>query len=239
MTIATKHLSLLLVVLASLPVAAQNRRHAVAPSIAMGAVTGKVLDADTGAPVVFATVGNGDRSTVTNSDGSYRVLVPVGLTSTISVSRSGYETKQTQVLGRDGLTLNFTLKSKATVKVRLTDGTSYDGDLDSSQFAQEVTFSNPVRSDSVNLCRTDGTKFTATIGDFAKITGPAVSVTNQACCTATPVLKVTSDLKNGDHADVVLADTCTGVFMDFAARNHLTGQFVYTRFENIQEIDFP
>jgi hypothetical protein len=238
--VSTKRLFLLLLlVLASLPVAAQTKRRAVAPSIAMVLVTGKVVDVDTGAPVLSAQVMNGPRTSVTGSDGTYRVLVPVGLSSVISAGRTGYETAQTQVLGKDGLTVNFSLKGKPTVKVKLTDGTSFDADLESSQFAIEIPFSNTTRSDDVNLCRADGTKFSANIREFAKITGPGVSVTNQACCTATPVIKITTDLKNADHAEVVLADTCTGVFMDFAARNHLTGDFVYKRFEDIQEIVFP
>ena len=238
--VAKKRFALLLLVLASLPVVAlANKRHAVAPSIAMVMVTGKVTDVDTGAPVVFAQVVSGPRTSTTDSQGMYRILVPVGLTSAISVGRSGYETTQIQVIGKDGLTINFTLKSKPTVKVLFTNGTSYDADLETARFEQEIPFSNSSHSLNVILCKADGTKFTVSISDFAKITGPALSVTNQACCTATPVLKVTTDLKNGQHDDVTLAETCTGVFMDFGAVNHLTGEFMHTRFENIQEIDFP
>lgn len=237
--VSRKHLALLLLVLIALPVAAQSKRRAVAPSIVMISVTGKVTDKDNGSPVVAAEVVNGPRTSVTNGQGKYSLLVPVGLSTVVSAGRSGYEASQVQVVGRDNLTIDFSLKSKPIIKVRLKDGTSFDADLEASQFAIENVFANPSRSDNVNLCKADGTKVTANITEFAKITGPGVLVTNSACCTATPVLKVTTDMKNGEHADVVLADSCTGVFIDFAARNHLTALFIYTRFEDIQEIDFP
>jgi len=238
--VSRKCLSLLILIAAALPLAAQStKRHAVAPSIAMVVLRGTVTDSGTGAPVLFAQVANGPRTAVTSADGSYAIFVPVGLTTAVVAGRSGYEPSSTTIVGKDGLVVNFSLKGKPTVRVRLTNGSSYDVDAETAQFAQELLFTSPSRSDNINLCKADGTKFNADRSEFARITGPAVSVMDAACCTATPVLKVTVDLKNGEHHDVVLADSCTGVYIDFAGRNHLTGQFVYTRFEDIQEIVFP
>ena len=231
---------LFLIVAAAVPLAAETgKRRAVSPSIPMVYALGQVLDIDSGAPVAFAQVVNGPRTAVTNAEGKYAILVPVGLSTTITAGRSGYEQSSQQVLGRDGLVVNFALKSKPTVRVRLVNGVSYDIDTETAQFAQEIPFTSPSRSDTVVLCKSDGTKVTTDRSEFRKITGPAVSVTNAACCTATPVLKVTADFRSGSHEDVILAESCTGVYLDFAGRNHLTGQYVYTRFEDIQEIAFP
>ena len=238
--VSRKFVWLFLLVVAALPSsAATAKRRSVAPSIKLVTIRGRVTDTATGAPVAFAQVANDPRTTLSDADGNYEIDVPVGLRAILVASRSGYEPATSSVVGRDSAVVDFKLKSKPTVTMRLTNGTTYQLDPETAQFAQEIPFSNAVRSDEVELCKPDGSKVTMNKSEIAKITGPAVSVTNAQCCTLTPVLKLTFDYKNGQHEDAQLAESCTGVFMDFAGRNHTTGQFIYTRFQDIQEVVFP
>ena len=239
-SLCTKRFAMLLLIVAALPLTAQTaRRRAAAPSVPVTVVRGKVTDADTNTPVAFAVITNGPRSGRADAQGNYAVQVPLGLTSVIIASRTGYESSTVQVVGRDNLSVNFTLKGKPTTSVRLTNGTTYQLDTETVQFAQEVPFSSTARSDSALVCNSDASKTTLNKSEIAKITGPGTLVTNSACCAATPVVRLTVDLKSGEHRDVLLAETCTGVFMDIAGQDHTTGQFIFARFGDIQEVVFP
>jgi carboxypeptidase family protein len=239
MTVTTKRFSMLLLMFSALPLFAQHR-HATAPTVALVTIKGKVTDVDTGAPVVIADVLSSSRKSSTDAQGNYQIQVPLGLPSTITVSRTGYESASTTIVGRDSVVADFRLKGKPTVTMKLVDGTTLNLDYDSAQFAQEITFSNPARSDNVLLCAADGSQTSLDKSEISKITGPGVLVTNAACCTLSQVIKVTLDLKNGTHKDGLLAQSCTGAQMDFAGRVHTTGEFIYKRFtSDIAEIDFP
>jgi len=237
--VATKRFSMLLLILVALPLFAADKRHAASPQIPLVFVRGKVVDATTGNPVASAQVTNGPRSSVADNQGNFQIQVPAGVSSVIAATRSGYDSVSTAVNGAEGLTVNLTLHGKPTVSVRLTNGTVLQLDTETAQFAQEALFTSPARSDTVTLCKSDGTKTVVNRSEVSKIFGPAVSVNNAACCTASPVLKVSVELKTGERQDAVLQESCTGVFIDFTGRDHTTGQFVYTRFEDIAEIDFP
>jgi len=236
--LASRRFSILLLVLAALPLSAENKRHSAAPAIPLVTVHGTVTDVTTGAPVAFADVNDSPRSTKTDAQGKFDLDVPLGVPTVIQVGRSGYESASSSVIGRNALTVEFKLKSKPTVTMKLTNGTTYNLDSETAQFAEEIVFSNPVRSDGVLVCNADASQTTINKTDIAKILGPGVAASNASCCK-TPLTKVTLAMKNGTSQDVLLQQTCDGSFMDFSGRDHTTGLFVYTRFQDIQEIDFP
>jgi hypothetical protein len=240
MTVSTKRLSMFLLAVCAFPLyAAESHRRAAAPAIPLVKIHGKVTDAATGAPVRFADIANTPRTAQTDADGNYEIEVPLGLPASIQVTRSGYETASTSIIGTGGVETNFTLKSKPTVTMKLTDGTTYNLDYETAQFAVEIPFANSARSDNALLCSTDGAQSTLNKTDISKIIGPGVAVNNAACCKSTTVVKLTINLKSGAQQDALLADTCTGSEMDFSGRDHVTGQFIYKRFKDIAEIDFP
>jgi len=234
----SRRFSILLLVLATLPLSAENKRHSAAPAIPLVTVHGTITDVTTGAPVAFADVTDTPRSTRSDAQGKFDIDVPLGLPTVIQVSRSGYESGSSSVIGRNALNVEFKLKSKPTVTMKLTNGTTYNLDFETAQFAEEIVFSNPARSDSVLVCNADATQSTIDKTGISKILGPGVAVSNASCCK-TPLIKVTLNLKNGNTQDALLQQTCDGSFMDFSGRDHGTGLFVYQRFQDIQEIDFP
>jgi len=229
--------ALLAITLAS-PTFAGQKRRAVKPPAA-GAVAektnGLVTDASNARPVVFATVTAGEIATTTDAEGKWQLDVPVG--TNITFSRSGYQTVTKPV--PTNKILNVTMTGLPTVRVRMTSDVTYDLDLDSTQFSYLVPFSGYVKSDSGKFCKPDGSEFKPEKTTIKRFIGPATASTSDACCKDKTPLKARLEMKSGDQTDVFFTDTCFGYEVDLVGRNHLAGDFVYLKFNDIAEIVFP
>jgi hypothetical protein len=118
-------------------------------------------------------------------------------------------------------------------------GETHVVDIGTAQFAYAAVFASPVRSDTGNFCKEDGTEFTPAKTDFARIVGPAVLETASQCCQFGKVASANVEMKSGAKLKVYFKDTCDGSEADFVGREKSTGQYPYFRFADIAEIDFP
>ena len=216
-----------------------QRSRAVRPGGGVNVVAGIVTDVDTGRPVVQAEVTSGRTGALTNAEGRFELNLPVGQPSTITVKRSGYDTQTITVTPVAGSTIQVRLKSKSTVTLRTIDGTTYQLDLETAQFAYVTPFSGYIRTDAGNFCKTDGTPLQPDKSLIRRVTGPAVPTTGTACCTTGPVLKIDLELKSGERIPVYLIDSCVGYQMEFLGRDHTTAEWRYVKFTDVAEIVFP
>jgi hypothetical protein len=220
-------------------VAAQARRRAVrAPSNQQVVVTGTVTDADTGAPVVAAEIIGGGHFGTTGNDGTFQIQLTAGSPVSLEARRTGYESTTRTVTPTSGTPVNFTLKSKPTIRVRNTAGETRILDGGTAEWAYLVPFSGYVRGKESKFCKTDGSSVTVNVDDVTKITGPSTSATNP-CCTTGPMTGITATLRSGETTQLFFQDSCFGFSMDFLGRDHATAQFVYLKFAEIAEIVLP
>jgi outer membrane receptor protein involved in Fe transport len=79
-------------------------------------LTGTATDADTGEPLIAATISAGDIGTVTNFDGSYELSLPAGQYA-IKLSYVGYDPASitVELQENENRILNFSLKEEATM----------------------------------------------------------------------------------------------------------------------------
>ena len=237
----------------SLPLFGNDRNRAVQP-LPLVQITGIVSDAATTRPVVFAEVLNGTRSTTTGTDGRFTIEVPSGRPTILVIRRSGYETNQIAITvpassggvivspgpGSPPSPIAVALTPKPTVHVTEVNGTQYDLDLETLQFAYAIPFSGYARSDRANLCAEDGRKIEPHKNEISKITGPATPFTKAECCQAGPILGVQLELKAGGGPQrVYFNDSCFGSEVDLIGRDHSSAQFVYLNWINIREVVFP
>lgn len=231
-----------LLVLASafpLSVSAQARRRPVRkPSTELVVVSGRVTDADTGAPVVSAEVVGGGHSGTTGADGRFQIQLTAGSPVSVEVRRTGYESTTRTVTPAASATIDFTLKSRPTIRVRNTAGETKELDADTGEWAYLVLFSGYVRGKESRFCKSDGSALTVDIKDVARITGPATSSTN-ACCKNAPMTGITATLRSGETTQLFFQDSCFGYSMDFVGRDHATALFVYMKFADITEVILP
>ena len=228
-------------VVASLPAWAQKRRAVQHPGPAGPAlnvvITGTVLDNVTGAPVINAEARLGNRTARTDSRGKFRLATTIHGTAELTVGRSGYtEVKEVITADRD---ITFRLTPTPTVRLRLTNGTTHDIDLESVEFGYVPPFGSYVKGPSDEFCRPGGATITLNRTDISKITGPAVSESNAACCPTSPIMRINATLKTGEVTPLYFVDSCTGHGVDFIGRDHVTGNFVYSKFTDVAEILFP
>lgn len=227
----------------TVPAAAQKRRAVQHPSPPGGAVTttitGKVVDAVTGAPVVSASLRIGDGFDRSDSTGSFSITTTIYGQGELVAERSGYNAGRLPITGAGPHVVTLPLQSKPTVKLRLTDGTQKDMDLESAEFGYVPPFSSYVKAEYVDLCKPSGTTVRFNRTDFSRITGPATNEAFAACCPDGTPQKITATLKTGEVSALYFNDSCAGYAMDFIARDHVTGRVVYTKFANIAEIIFP
>lgn len=240
-------LSLLVLFLAAVvPAGASGKRRAVAHPTAgavfTGTITGTVLDAVTGAPVVSATVECGGKSRSTDGSGKFRLPSVTGRGSFVVVAgRSGYTSKQETLTTNGDHEITIRLSPTPTVRVKKTDDTAFDADFESVEFGYVVIFTGYRKDEYEDFCATNGSSVTINRSEMRKITGPSTVVTDAPCCPGKQVSKINIELKTGQRSDYYFSDSCqTGeTKMDLIARNHVTGQVEYIRFSDIKEIVFP
>lgn len=231
---------------AALPTFAEKRRAVQHPSTGNPGipvvVTGTVLDAVTNQPVVFADVRLGSRSDRTDRAGKFKISTTIAGTGTLTVTRSGYR-ETTQAISGGG-TQDFTIRVQPTptVSLRKADGSTVNLDFESIEFGYVPPFGSYLKGETDDFCKSDGTTVTLGRADFARITGPATSETHSPCCPNSPaqaLQKINARLKSGEQTSLYFVDSCLGYSIDFIGRDHVSGNFVYTKFSEISEIIFP
>lgn len=230
--------------LLTVPAFAQKRRAVQHPSPAAPGtsitITGKVLDAVTNAPVVFASVRVGNRFDRTDTTGSFQLSTTIYGTADLMVERSGYSVLTQPISGPGPHALTLRVQPTATVKLRLVDGTEHDVDNESVEFGYVPPFSSYIKSDHDDFCKPDGTTVRLSRTQFSRISGPATNETTGACCggTGTPQ-KINATLKTGEITPLYFTDSCGGYSIDFIARDHVSGKIIFAKFSNVAEIIFP
>jgi hypothetical protein len=241
-----KPLALYLVVLAALvltatPSFASKRRAVSHPSAALSTqIEGVVLDAVTGTPVNAVEILIGDRSSFTDAQGRFvRTVIGHGMIEIVA-DRSGYQPSTTSVAAGGSHKLTLHLTPLPTVSVRKTDGSRVEIDYETVMFGYPVPFSGYRSAEFEDFCLPDGTEVQINRSEMKRIVGPATPVTQSACCSIGPVLRVNLQLRNGQTTDVYFADSCDASDkIDLIGRNHATGLFVYLRFTDVSEVVFP
>lgn len=201
-------------------------------------LTGVVVDAESGRPVVFADVANGDIRTVTDAQGKFELLVPSGRATSLTVGRSGYDTLVYNV-PNGATSVTIQLRGRSGVRVRTTKGETFELDYETAQFAYLIPFSGYARSDAGKFCRQGQQSYRPDKSTIARVVGPATTANFAACCTLGETLKIQLVLKSGETTDVYFTDACFGYEVDFVGRDHVSGEFVFLKFTEIAEITFP
>lgn len=230
--------------LTAIPVFAQKRRAVEHPSVPTVpatpvTVTGTVLDAVTGRPVVFADVRLGSRSDRSDRAGKFKVTTTIQGSGTIQISRSGYTAATQAITGGGTQEFTIRLQPTPTVTLRRANGSSTQLDFESIEFGYVPPFGSYLKGETDDFCKPGGAQVVLGRNDFARITGPAVLESNASCCTSGQVLKITAQLKGGETTPLYFTDSCLGYTVDFIGRDHVSGDYVYTKFTDVAEIVFP
>jgi hypothetical protein len=232
---------LAVLVLTAFPSFASKRRAVSHPSASLSTqISGVVLDATTSAPVNAAEVRIGDRTFYTDAQGRFITTVIGHGMIEITAERSGYHPTTTTVAAGGSHQLTMRLTPRPTVSVRKTDGSQLQIDYETVMFGYPVPFSGYRSAEYEDFCLPNGSAVPIDRSEMKRIVGPATPVTQSACCTTGPVLRVNLQLRNGQTTDVFFADSCDASDkIDLIGRNHVTGLFVYLRFTDITEVVFP
>ena len=237
-------LALLVTAVAAAPMHAKHRSvgHRTPAVQFTKTVSGTILDAVTNAPVIAMTVTIGTRTDATDAQGRFEIRNAAGAgTMKVELDRSGY-VRQVVNLGPSdsGVLGTIHIAPTATATAKLVNGTTVQLDMESLKFGYPVPFSGYREDDFDEFCRiSDSTHFSVNKSEIAKLNGPAQVVPAGNCCTGNAE-KMTLTKKNGEVMDVIFMDTCQERYQtDIGARNHVTGQFVHIRIDELTELVFP
>lgn len=219
--------------------AAQRRRGLQPPVPGGEMLTGRALDALTGAPVfaveirAVGRIADGDRT------GTFRFT---GLTpgpTAFVFSRWGYETVRMTLNIQPGTNSHEVLMTPRPT-VAFVDHTEavFSLDHDSTRFTYRGALSGFVELNPLEICLADGSAAMARGNEVAtfQVTGPLVQ--NSICCQNADAVPVSVMLKNGEQIDGFVP-LCRYYAIDFVGRDRATGDWVYTRLQDIVRIDFP
>ncbi len=221
------------------------KRRAVAhrkPAVLItGTVTGIVLDAVTGAPVISLSVFVGTRSGATDARGRFEVKnVTSAGTLQLITDRSGYLPITMNIGPNDSKDVTIRVTPTPTVSVRRTNGQTLQIDTESVKFGYAVVFSGYRDSEFEDFCKADGTKVRYNNSELKRLVGPAVNVPALTCCPSGDAARMSVTLRTGETADLLFTDTCQGRNeVDLGGRNHVTGDFEHILITEIAEIVFP
>lgn len=219
------------------------RRRAVSPATAPTGPTAQILftvkDASNAVPIASASVTYAGQTQVTNGAGQAVIGLPIGKPAVVSFTHASFEPLSQTFTGQTGATFAVTLTPKPSVTIKLKNAETHLVDIGTGQFASGGVFNSPVRSDSGNFCKDDGTDFTPDKSEFKRILGPAVPASAPQCCQFGNVMSANVEMKSGANMKVYFKDSCAGNEVYFVGREKSTGQYQYFRFTDITEIDFP
>jgi hypothetical protein len=229
----------------AVPSYAAGRRRAVAhpsPAVALTAeLTGTITDSVTGAPINAVELTSGKRTFTTGPSGAYTLKSLSGNDKIlVTVYRTGYA-RQTLTITQSGKQeLNIQLVPQPTVRVRLTNGTTYDVDLDSILFGYPIAFSGYRSAEFEDFCKADGTQVVIDRTQIKRIIGPAMPSDNTACCPGKPTLTIGLELRSGESGQYTFSDACTGIgSIDIIARERVSAMYHYLPFSQVAEVVFP
>lgn len=204
-------------------------------------ISGVVLDAVTGQPVVGVELGTGTRFDATDTQGRFDLKNATGFGSIlVEAKRSGYLPFSTRLTPDSPTTLTINLTPTPTVTVRLTNGEVKHLDNESLKFGYPLAFTGYIESESEDFCKiSDSSKVTIHKSQMARLAGPAQIVPAGGCCSDNAA-KMTLTLKNGEVMDVLFTDTCQERYkVDIGGREHVSGQFVHLLITDVAEVIFP
>lgn len=243
-SLSLKTVIAILTIAAALPALAQKHRavrHPEPPGPALAiTATGTVLDAVTGQPVAFADVRLGTRRDTADRNGKFSIrTVTVYGSGEITAARSGYSSASQTLTTAGAVEVTLRLQPTPTVTLRLSDGTQKQIDYESVEFGYVAPFSSYNKNELDDFCKADGTAVQLHRTQFSRITGPAVTEPQSTCCSSGTVQKINAVLRTGESLPLYFTDSCLGYSIDFIGRDHVTGDYTYTKFSNIAEIIFP
>jgi len=216
------------------------KRRAVNPGIASATatLTGIVLDATTGAPVIAVLVTSAGRRGHTEEHGNFFIKLVPGTAAPLTFTRSGYETFSTTVTIAGDDTQTFRLIPKATARIRTTAGATYDVDPETIEFGYAAPFSGYIKDTKLNLCKVGGESFTPDRADIKRIT-PGALMNDPKCCAQASIPTISVELKSGGTTTGGFADSCYGYKVDIVGQDHVTTNPVYFHFSDVVAVTFP
>ncbi len=230
--------ALSLIIAATSFAATSQKRRAVTPAVHTAILSGTILDAATGQPVPDVNVSRPGHSGRTDAQGKFAMQLPTGVDQVLEFSRTGYATLNPTVNITADATQTFQLTPKPTVRVRMTDGTTYDLDTESLEFGYSAPFSGYTKDTKMNLCKSGGASFQPERSEIKHITS-ASPLTDATCCAQGPIPAINVELKTGGTTMAGFTDACFGYKVDIIALEHTKALPVYLHFSDIAEVTFP
>lgn len=224
--------------LSALPLSAQRKRpvRPVAPERATLRIV--VVNADTSSPIVGAHVLVGTTQYETDDKGVVTAAnLNAGSVVSVNVKVVGYETETKSVTLAAGTNnLEVRIRPSRPAVVTMKNGTTYQIDVNSTEFGYVVAFLGYTKGPFLNVCR-GAEQLTVQRSEIAVITGPAVSGTNACCGPVAQTIKL--QLKNAQTFDAVMRDSCEGYTMDIATFDLATRKALFLPLKDVARVEFP
>jgi hypothetical protein len=226
--------ALILAVIAAFSMAAQaaRKRPVAHPSSTKITVSGTVTDAITGLPLKGVSISTSEGGAATDDTGHFTLSASRG--TTLTAARVGYVSAQKPASD----TVNFALAQTPSVTVKTTAGDTVVFDSASVKFGYVNTFRYDT-SDGLNLCKSGDPQWQVPTTNLQKITGPAHSVTQSACCDRGPVMAIDVVTKSGDNTTAYLNDSCFGFVVDILGIERTSATPKYIHLSDVAEVTFP
>lgn len=231
--------SLFVFIAASAPAASFRHRIINLPAGPQATLSGQVRDLTTNAPAAGIEVEGPRRFASTDAEGKFTMQLPVGQPVTLTFTRPGYETLTETFTLAGNESRVFRLTALPTARITTTGGVNHAVVADTVEFGWMIPFSGYRRGRSAKMCRPGGGEFTLDRVEIDRIEGPAITVTDSACCTKTSLTGAVFELATGERRTAYFMDSCDFAVMEVIARDQATYELVFVPLRDLREVVFP
>jgi transcriptional antiterminator Rof (Rho-off) len=225
-----------LLVLVALPLFAAKHRAVSVPQTREVTLVAEVVDAENGKPVVEVDVLTPSGSLHADTAGRVTVTVPLGQPVAFTFSRTGYETLTEVVTVDSDSRRTFRMTSKPTTLARTRSGKTYELDASSLEFGHVVPFLGYSKAAEIKACRSGGGEVVLNNDTVRKLTGPAFSNIELACCPRGTPVGLEVELTSGERVRAYFTDFCEARQTEIIARDHATWQLVFIPVTDLAEL---
>ena len=224
-----------LLVLVALPLFAAKQRAVAISQTREVTLIAEAVDAETGKPVFGVDILT-PSGFIHSDSGRVTVTVPLGQPVAFTFSRTGYETL-TEVVSADSDTRRtFRMTSKPTTLARTRSGKTYELDAGSLEFGHVVPFLGYAKAAEIKACRSGGGEVVLNNNTVRKLSGPAFSNIELACCPRGTPVGLEVELTSGEKVRAYFTDFCESRQTEIIARDHVTWQPVFIPVTDLAEL---
>jgi hypothetical protein len=196
----------------------------------------EIVDSATSKPVVGVEVLTPSGSIEADFAGHATITVPAGAPAALTFGRLGYEPLTEVVTASGDTQRTFRMTARPTTLARTKSGRTYEIAAGSLEFGYAVPFLGYIKGAQIKACRSGGAEVILDNTTVRKLSGPAFSNIELACCQRGTPVGLEVELTSGEKVRAYFRDFCEGHQTEIIGHDQISWQLVFIPVTELTEL---